>query len=320
MITAAPSGAAETSATQGPPESARARLVCRALDAALTAGLQVPASGSPMPQSIYERLRRFIRVTSFAVPGGLGLIRRSLLDFTAMPFDAKADPIAFGAGSTVFHLHSTPPCVVKVSRRTLGQPVEVMRRLARECRERYSTTVSWYGGADYIVPTYFVIMQAPLCGYPAVVSIQPYIPGAEDFLARPDDEVLTLLGTHEGLRRQFQSFAEHTLRLFDHHHRCPDLLGDGNLAITIHWNRLGADGDPQPRLCLIDFGFFDVRSAGMRAESARRMIEIIERIRRLSAVVAENAPIRPSGPAADSSTRERSRGPRRDAGASALPR
>lgn len=291
MTTAALSGEGKAAVTREPRDTARARLVCRALDAVLTAGLQAPLSGSPRTQSIYERLRRFIRVTSLAVPGGHGLIRRSLLDFTMAPFDARTELIAFGSGNTVFRLDTTPPRVLKISRQTLGQPRSVLLQLVRTCRERYSTALSSYGGADYVVPSHFVILHAPLCGYPAVACVQPYIPDAEDFLDRTDAEVLALLGAHDALRRQFLSFAEHTLRMFDQEHRCPDLIGHGNLAVSTRWNGTAAGEEPRPRLCLIDFGFFDMRSTRLRAASARRVIEIVQRIRRLSAAAAGDQPL-----------------------------
>jgi hypothetical protein len=104
----------------------------------------------------------------------------------------------------------------------------------------------------------------------------------EDFLAHPDEKILAQLAAHPRLSRQFETFARCTLRAFDQERRCPDLLGHGNLSIS----RGAESGDAEqgPRLWLLDFGIFDVGSAGgAPGLTAKRSLAVVERIRALTA-------------------------------------
>ena len=267
----------------------RARFVCKALDAVLTAELRVPqrASGTRLSvlrrgESRYERLRAL----AHAVPGPARLARRSLLENSRLPFPATAELLSYGSGSTVFRLDDggrSAPRVLKVYRRSLGQRGEALHHLARHFVEKYETVLSWYG-EGLVVPTRFTILHSPLRGYAAVGCIQPYIPDAgEDFLARPDGEVLALLHAHAPLRVQFLSFAACTLRVFECERRCLDLLGHGNLALIRRGGGTGADARSVPQLRVFDFGIFDLARAATPAASARRLVDLMSRIQMLSA-------------------------------------
>ena len=271
-----------------------ARLVCKSLDAVLTAELRVPGRAGAGLASIfhrsvsrYERLRAVARATH-AIPGTAHLARRSLLRSARLPFDATAKPLSFGSGSTVFRLDEdgrSAPRVLKVYRRSLGQHGEELRRLARHFREKYAAVLRWYG-EDLVVPTQFTILHSPLRGYAAVACVQPYIPDAgDDFLARSDEEVLALLRAHTRLRHQFQKFAACTLRAFERERRCLDLLGHGNLSLTGGGSGSGVGASHEPRLSVFDFGIFDlVPDAATPTASARRLIRLVRRIEMLNGV------------------------------------
>jgi hypothetical protein len=166
-------------------DTVRTRFLCKAMDAALTSGRHPsgldaaePVAALPRPRSGYERVRGLVRAAACAVPGGAEHIRRALLKPEALPFDATAEPIAFGSGSTVFrlgHSQGAAPRVLKVYRRTLGQPPDALQQLARQFRAKYATMLRWYGRADFVVPTYFIILHSPLRGYAAVACVQPYL-------------------------------------------------------------------------------------------------------------------------------------------------
>ena len=269
------------------------RFVCKALDAALTSELGAPRRAEAgllatlgSGESRYERLRVLVRAGR-EIPGAR-LVRRSLLRSGSLPFDARAEPLDFGSGSTVYRLDDGGRCaprVLKVYRRSLGQQGETLHRLALQFREKHETVLGWYG-PELVVPTHFTILHSPLRGYAAVACVQPYIPDAgEDFLDRPEEDVLALLGTHPPLRRQFRTFATCTLRVFARERRCLDLLGHGNLSLTYG---AGAGAGSTPRLRVFDFGIFDLApGAGTPAATVRRLLSLLCRIQLLDAAASD---------------------------------
>src|SRR5690349_13229162 len=85
----------------------RARFICKAMDAALTAELNssahVPAQLWQPRVSYYQRVRAYVRAGA-QLPGGEQLLRSYLLRPATLPFDGAATLVGFGAGSTVFRL------------------------------------------------------------------------------------------------------------------------------------------------------------------------------------------------------------------------
>jgi hypothetical protein len=272
------------------------RFVCQGLDAVLTAELQVPQRpGTGLlavlrgRASNYERLRGLVR-TIHAVPGSARLARRVLLDNDVLPFLATAEPLSFGSGTTVFRLldggRSTPR-VLKVYRQSVGLRGERLYDLARRFRDSYESVSRWYG-SDIVVPTQFTILHSPLRGYSAAACVQPYLPDAgEDFLARPDEEALTLLRRHPHLRHQFQKFTACTLTVLERERCCLDLLGHANLALTGGGGDWGAGTHSAPRLRVFDFGVFDLApGAAMPPATRRRLFQLVRRMQMLSAAAS----------------------------------
>jgi thymidylate kinase len=279
----------------------RSRFFYKALDASTTAELRSPHRATPSLSSVlrlstsaYESVRWLVRTTNGLMPGTSRWIRRALVQASYLPCNGVVELIGFGSGSTVYLLHDAesertgePAHVLKIYRRSLGRRLPALLELAEEFHTKYRTISTWYGGGSLVQPTHFAVVHAPILDQPAVACFQPYIAGSiEDFFARTDAELLALLTSNERLRSQFHAFAAGTLRALEQEGRCVDLLGPGNLAL------IGSAGEH--RLCLLDFGIFDLAQQNRKApQLAARIRELAERIRSLHDA-ARRAESRPS--------------------------
>jgi peptidoglycan/xylan/chitin deacetylase (PgdA/CDA1 family) len=260
----------------------RARLVLRPLDAALTAPLLAPAprrarlGRALAPRTPHaERVGQLVRLALDAAPLRARLERRLLRD-EHLPFAARAGaPLAFGSGGTVFRLElGGRPHALKVYRRTLGLAPAALLAAARRYRARVRRLAAAFGAC--VLPARFLVLHAPLCGVPAVASLQPWLSGPlTDLLALEDEALLARLARH-GLAPDFASFAR---RALEWHARgtFPDLVGRGNLVL--------AEDAGRARLQLLDFGIFDAADAPAPAAVsaridvlARRLAGLIERM------------------------------------------
>lgn len=266
----------------------RSRYFYRALDASTTADVYHPQREAPSlssalrrRSSTYERVRGLVSAMDRLVPGTIQRIRRTLMHSTRLPLEGVVEVLAFGSGSTVYRLRGAGPeravgtSVLKVYRRSLGRRLPAVLELAEEFRAKYCTISAWYDGCSVVLPTHFAVVHAPILGRPAVACMQPYIAEEKlDVFASTDAELIALLGAHAWLRKQFCAFAECTLRVVEQEGRCVDLLGPGNLVLI--------DDDGVYRLCLLDFGIFDLAKQQRDAPRvAVRITELMQRIRSL---------------------------------------
>jgi thymidylate kinase len=284
-------------------DKGRSRYVYKMLDAFTTAGLTShPIEGTSPPSSrmrssAFELVRRVVGTAEAVVPGTIRWIRASLIHATHLPCKGGVELIGFGSGSTVFLLKNaelqptpSPEQVLKIYRRSLGRSLPALLDLAEEFRTKYRTICQWYEEGSFVHPTHFAVLHAPMLDQPSVACFQPYIAGGmTDFLERKDEELLSLLASHDRLRDQFSAFAECTLRTLEHERRCVDLLGHGNLAL-VH-------SGGEYRLCLLDFGIFDLATVERNAPRvAARVTRQMERIRSLQAA-ARDLDLRANTPA-----------------------
>ncbi len=238
----------------------RLRFVYRPLDAVLTAA-ERPRSGlrgalralAPGRRPHYERLRGLVQLATLPLPALERALRRALLDTTRLPLRVEGLELAgHGSAATVFRLDApgvTPPHVLKLYRWTLGLPGPLLAQMARRHRARYEQLCAWFGA--HVQRTHFLVLHGPLRGLAAAACLQERAEGATDLLALSDGEILRLVRARPGLSAEFAGFARRVLGVRAQGF-FPDLIGPGNLLLL-------ADG-AEPRLRLIDYGLFDLRT------------------------------------------------------------
>ena len=246
----------------------RLRYLHRPLDAVLTAGLEPRARlGSALRgltrrrSSHYERFRSLVQLVTAPFPPLARRLRRGLLDTAQLALAcACREPIGHGTAATVFALASAPGArahVLKVYRWTLGLPSSELARLARRHRERYRRIRGWFGA--HVLPTHFLVLNGPLRALPVAACLQERVLPGRDLLALPDAELLQLLRSDDALRDEFTGFARRLLAVRAEGF-FPDLVGAGNLLFVA--------GRPGTRLCLIDYGLFDLRGGTTHVPAA----------------------------------------------------
>jgi hypothetical protein len=181
--------------------------------------------------------------------------------------------------------------VLKVLRRSLGRDTVSVFQEAREAQAVYRRIATLYAGADLVLPTRYLVLQAPLLGRPAAASLQPCLSGGmRDVFDHAEDELLDLLRQDVALREQFLFFVRRTVESARGTHSCIDLVGHDNLLIV---------PTPEgPRMRLIDFGVMRLddlltRRPAVARELRRRLARLV-RLRRALSREAHCAPERGS--------------------------
>ncbi len=262
-------------------ERLRSRVLYRSLDAALTAQLRPRQARFSLLRLSNPRLSNYDRIGMLVSLAGLDerlgnmLVRPRRLAFRS----PSVELMSFGSGTTVFSLDQggERPRVLKVYRRTLGLHLSRLLLLARRYRARSRQFTSWFG--EVVHPTQYLILHGPLLGRPAVACVQDYLPGPLiDPLQLGEAELVRLLDSDPGLRRQFDAFARRCLALRQEG-VFPDLLGRGNLVLLAGTQGGGA-------LRMIDCGVFDLRHPSMQT-----LLPRVEQVAaRLRAALGETAP------------------------------
>jgi hypothetical protein len=165
--------------------------------------------------------------------------------------------------------------VLKVLRRSLGQPPRRLLACAVEAQAVYQRMAALYHGTDLVLPTRYLIIQAPLLGRPAAACIQPRLQGEmRDLFGHKDGELLRLLVENEGLARQFRQFVYRTVESTRRTRRCLDLVGPSNVLVL---------STPEgPRMRIIDFGTMDLDlMLRTRPQIARELHRRVARLVRL---------------------------------------
>lgn len=171
------------------------------------------------------------------------------------------------------------PYVLKVYRRSLGQPLGTLLRIIAEQRRKYDMVTSWYNtGADMVLPGEFLVVHGPILGSPVVALLQPYLAGVKKDALRDftDDDLLHLLARSLRLRQQFLAFATKTIAVFAAGTYCFDLIGKANLILIEQ-----AEGC---RLAIVDAGVFDLQT--LQQESPQAFAQIQRHIARIASLLA----------------------------------
>ena len=254
------------------------KYVLRALDAALTAGLDPGDPVAPWRtfrgSSRYERIRRITRWAFDRVPALEPKLARALVSPEQLPFSAaRIEPAGFGSWATVFRLDPGPtgrPWALKIHRQTLGGDVSDLLAGARLGISRQRRLRAAFG--EVVLPGQFFVLHSPLRGARAVACLQPWLTGrVHDLLGLDDAELLRLLGRHPPLARSFATFARRALAAWKGEGWFPDLLRGGNL--------LAVEGEGELCLRLIDYGIFDRREGAdpgrQRADDVARRLKTL---------------------------------------------
>jgi hypothetical protein len=263
----------------------RLRFVERTQDAVLSAGarprppLLATLRALTRRSSHYERLRNLVDLTTRPVPALERRLRRALVDTTRLPLAVSGVELAgHGTAATVFRLLGEPDGarhVLKAYRWTLGQPAAELVRMSRRHRARHGLLRQALG--ESVLAAHFLVLAGPLRALPVAACLQERVDGASDLLARTDEELLRLCSSRPELGAELAAFARRVLTLRARGF-FPDLLGAGNLVLVER-----ADG---PRIRLIDYGIYDLRSsapgepvAALRACERRleRLVRALER-------------------------------------------
>ncbi len=276
-------------------ETARRRLLYKPLDAVVTASLRPRRGFAASLRSMltprssnYDRMGSLINLLDAMVPGTARRATELVCRRMDPPFDAeRIELLAYGSGTTVFLAEgSSGSRVLKIYRKSLGASARRLPGLVEEFRQRYDVIRSWYDGLPGLVwPGEFIVLRGPILGRPAVACVQDYIDDetTDFFRGFSNGELAAVLGGSRVLRRQFLLFAERTLDIYRSQRCCPDFLGENNLSIV------GSGGDR--RLCLIDYGMFDLAATdGRTPETLDRIEGGLERIRTLAQHLATPDP------------------------------
>jgi hypothetical protein len=275
--------------------AASSRYVFRALDAVITAPVAQDRSGSfgrvflPLRQAHFKRVQTAANALEARWPQLSSHIRERLVRGERLAFSAYRPPelLGYGAGSTVFRMPADAApgedAVLKVLRRSLGREPGYVLAEAREAQALYRRFATLYDGADLVVPTHYLVLQAPLLGRPAAACLQPCLTGAlRDLFEFTDEELLTLLHEHAGLATQFRLFVQRTVQSVRATHSCIDLVGHSNVLIL---------PTPEgPRIRIIDFGVMELDDLfRQRPRVAREVRRRIARLVRLDAALSRQA-------------------------------
>jgi hypothetical protein len=285
--------------------AASSRYLFRALDALLTAPVAPDGEATlagvfvPLRQAHFKRVQTAAKALEARWPRLALQIRESLVRAETLAFSAYGRPelLGYGAGSTVYRLRAedgTGDTVLKVLRRSLGRDPAAVVLDAREAQAAYRRMATLYAGADIVMPTRYLVLQAPLLGRPAAACLQPCLPrGIRDLFDFTDDELIDLLRQDPILAAQFCLFVRRTVQSVRGTHSCVDLVGHNNVLIL-----------PTPegrRMRLIDFGVMRLDDLLTRrpalAREVRRRLSRLARIQRALTREARRAPQRFPAPA-----------------------
>lgn len=242
----------------------RTQVLYKALDAVLTTPLRPPA---PLGEALragtahYARVGALVGLLDRLRPGLAQALSRALMRTGQLPLaHQQVELLGYGSGATAYLVeHEAGRAVLKVYRRSLGQPPIGLARIAQEFQTKYKTVAGWYNGRhDLVPPAVVLILAGPLAGLSAVALLQPYVAGPRRdlFLDFSDDELCALFGREPTLRDEFLAFAGRTLRVYRQEGRCVDFVGRENVVVV---------GDDRPRLRVLDNGIFNLAAL---AESA----------------------------------------------------
>lgn len=269
-------------------ELVRSRIFYKMLDAALTAGLQAPASRPAYLKTIlspngsnYERMAAFINLLDSCFPGSVHDLVSRLYSSRQFPFAAtEVQLMSYGSGATVFLIKlqdGSRDWVFKVFRRSLGKQGSSLEQIARIFQSKHETVRKWYGGqAGLVPPAHILILHGPILGSPVAGILQAYIYGerSDFFKDYTDAALLQLMKEHPELRAQFLFFAERTLAVYEQDNLCVDFLGHENLML--------AQSNGDYRLQVVDNGIFNMTELKARDMPAYEKLSIyLERIRQL---------------------------------------
>lgn len=276
----------------------RSRLIYRTFDAAMTAPLlpqeslvvQIKAILSP-ELSNYRRVSLLIRLIDHVLPDISKRLSQALFSVDSLPFaTTHLELMNFGSGATVFWFKSGDHhYVLKVYRRSLGKSRTTQQEIALYFQKKYDTISSWYEG-HFIIPSYYLILHAPLRQTHAVAALQPYIrgPQCDFFKDLTNGQILLLLSMSKRLRQQFIFFAKRTLEVYAKQGLCMDFIGRDNLLLIGQ-----KENAYQLNLMALDYGIFDVTI--MKQKSPKLLAAIEAHIARLDYLLQEaeklNSPI-----------------------------
>jgi hypothetical protein len=264
--------------------AAWSRYFFRALDAVLTAPAAEDPQRSlggifvPIRQAHFKRIQTAANALEARWPRLALHIRESLVREQTLAFAAFGRPelLGYGAGSTVYRMPVGPggdgDAVLKVLRRSLGRSPRRVLAEARAAQASYRRLAELYAGGDLVVPTRYLVLQAPLLGQPAAACLQPCLCGEmRDLFEHKDRELLGLLLEDPTLAGQFRLFARRTAECARKTRRCIDLIGHSNVLIL---------RTPEgPRMRIIDFGVMQLDD--LLLQRPRVALEIRRRIARL---------------------------------------
>jgi hypothetical protein len=259
----------------------RCRYVYKAFDAAMTAHLGAAHLAADGPAGAagsrsYQRAQSFASALAAVLPQTFEWSRRRLLQPELLPFASEhLELLSYGSGVTVFLMRrrggdDREANVLKVFRKSLGQPLVALLRQAHERRATYDRVASWYQNCSVVLPTQFLVLNGPLLARPAVACVQPFVGGEKTdiFTDLSEVDLVERLSRDEPLRAQFRRFAEQTLHAADTAGACIDLVGRNNVVLT-------RNGD-QLRLLLLDLGVYDFATKARRAPGA--LVELKKRL------------------------------------------
>ena len=237
--------------------------VYKSLDAALTAHLR-PKEGVRLlfqallqrRSSNYNRISSLLNLLDQVQPGFAEGMARNLIRVKNFPLAGyRISLLAYGSGSTVFLLkNGQGQKVLKVYRRSLGQPARQAWEVAKEYQDKHKKLVTWFNNEDQIViPSQFLVLHGPLLGIPSAALLQPYVSGKiyDLFLDFTIMEAIRLAKGQEQLRLQLLNFTSRLFQAMDETGLCFDLVGRENLMLVEESGRM--------HLKIADNGIFQVQ-------------------------------------------------------------
>lgn len=229
--------------------------------------------------SHYDRVASCLNLVHTILPSLSLALTRRFYETQHLPFGSPTLKfLDYGSGGTVFLLQGDhEPKVIKIYRKSLGQPLETLVDILLRQRQKYETVSRWYNtGVEVVPPGDFLIVNGPHMGSPAVALLQPYVEGhKKDLLGDfTDDDLLALFVANPIVRQQFYIFATQTIADFFAGGDCFDLVGKANLMLIEH--------DEKRRLAIVDAGIFDLPTVRQkRPQAFAQMQQHVARLRRL---------------------------------------
>lgn len=185
------------------------------------------------------QFRAALSLTCKTLPIMQTLIERAFLK-DSLPFPAPAELIAHGFNKSVWKLtpdDQSDPIACRVHFYTIGQSSAQLISSAAKKRETYEKVLTAFGGfEDLIVPSHFIVANAPTLGKGAVVEVSPFVEGVDVF-EHADAAFLT--DKQKGHLGVIAEIASH--KIGDSH---LDLLGENNILVNTSGETRVVDWEP----------------------------------------------------------------------------